>query len=161
MIIFGIDPGIATTGYGIIEKKGNSHTLLDYGVIITKKETPFSKRLLLLASDLATIIKTYNPETIAIEDLFFNNNAKTAMVVAQARGVIMLTAEQSNASVFSYTPLQVKSAVTGHGFADKKQVQYMVRRLLNLQKTPRPDDAADALALAICHGHSYKLKSLR
>ncbi|MFC1771501.1 crossover junction endodeoxyribonuclease RuvC [Candidatus Margulisiibacteriota bacterium] len=160
MIICGIDPGFAITGFGIIEIINGSPHLIDYGTIQTSSKTPFSKRLLLLSEGLSEIITKYSPESIAVEELFFNNNAKTALAVAHARGVILLTAEKLSKNIYSYTPLQIKTAVTGYGLAHKKQVQYMVCRLLNLKKTPKPDDAADALASAICHSQLYKIKSL-
>lgn len=159
MIILGIDPGIATTGYGVIEKKGSSFNLITYGVISTKPDQPLPKRLDLLFCDLTTLIATHSPTHIAIEELFFNTNAKTALIVGQARGVILLCAEKNNKTIAGYTPLQVKMSVCGYGRADKKQVQYMVQKLLNLKEKPKPDDAADALAIAICHGHSYRLNS--
>ncbi len=161
MIILGIDPGIATTGYGVIEKKGSQFYLHQYGIISTKPTLEFSKRLLQLSMELNTLIDTYCPTDIAVEELFFNTNVKTAIIVAQARGVILLCAEKSKKNVASYTPLQVKSSVCGYGRAEKKQVQYMVQKLLNMKELPKPDDAADALAIAICHAHSYKIKSLK
>lgn len=157
MIILGIDPGIATTGVGIIEKKGSSFTMIQVGAILTKPDLPLSKRLDILYSELALLIQTHNPAHVAIEELFFNTNAKTALIVGQARGVILLCAEKHQKQIAGYTPLQVKMAVCGYGRADKKQVQYMVQKLLHLEKIPKPDDAADALAIAICHGHSHRL----
>ncbi|MFC1753484.1 crossover junction endodeoxyribonuclease RuvC [Thermoproteota archaeon] len=155
MRILGIDPGIATTGFGIIDKLGSKHQILAYGIISTPAKTALSKRLASLSANLKKLIIDYKPDFMAVEELFFNNNAKTALIVGQARGVILLASEDNNIPVFTYTPLQVKMAVSGYGHADKKQVQYMVKHLLNLDKIPKPDDAADALAIAICHGHSY------
>jgi crossover junction endodeoxyribonuclease RuvC len=160
MIILGIDPGLATTGYGIILKKGSSLFLQQYGVISTLPKQPLAKRLSVLSSDLKCIIEKYKPHVVAVEELFFNTNIKTALVVGQARGAILLTAEQHNLAVYNYTPLQVKIAVSGYGKAPKAQVQSMVKRLLNIPKVPKPDDAADALAIAICHSQAYKLKSI-
>ncbi|MCP4051224.1 MAG: crossover junction endodeoxyribonuclease RuvC [bacterium] len=160
MIILGLDPGIATTGYGIIEQSGFKLKFIKHGTIITSPSLQLSKRLKIISEKLSELIVNYSPVNIAVEDIFFNMNAKTAMIVGQARGVLLLTAEQHNIDVFSYTPLQVKSAVSGYGHAQKHQVQYMVKKLLDIEKTPKPDDAADALAIAICHSHSHKLKSL-
>ncbi len=160
MRIIGVDPGIATTGVGILETVGNKHKVLYQGAILTKPKTPLSKRLKILSTELTDLIKEFQPETMAVEELFFNTNAKTALIVGQARGVILLAGEMHDLPAFGYTPPQVKTGVCGYGRADKKQVQEMVKRLLNLEKTPKPDDVADALAVAICHGHSYRIKSL-
>lgn len=158
MIILGIDPGIADTGYGFIEhdKKGDL-VCLTYGSIKTSKNDSLVERLFSLAEQLAALIDQYKPELAAIEELFFCNNAKTALVVGQARGVAMLVCRQAGLSPLSYTPLQVKQAVTTYGGADKAQVQRMVKLLLNLKETPKPDDAADALAIAICASGSSEL----
>jgi len=149
----GIDPGIAIAGYGVIKVQGNSFKTIEYGVIRTssQKETP--ERLQEIYQGVSQIIDQYKPETMAIEELFFNKNVKTALVVGEARGVAMLAAYQRGLTVYEYTPLQVKQAVVGYGRAEKQQVQFMVKSLLNLSEIPRPDDAADALAIAICHGN--------
>jgi len=158
MIILGLDPGVATTGYGVISYIGSKFKLIDYGVIKTPPSLAFSKRLKQISDELKDIIRTHSPSTIAIEELFFSNNAKTAISVAQARGVLVLTSEAHHITPHGYTPPQVKSGVCGYGKADKKQVQYMVKQLLNIDHIPKPDDAADALAIAICHCHSYRIK---
>ncbi len=153
-LFLGIDPGIATTGYGLVQKVGSRLTMVDYGVILTKAHTPLSERLLVLSTHLQLIIETHRPDGVAVEELFFNTNAKTALMVGQARGAILLTAQKAGCGITGYTPLQVKMAVCGYGRAQKQQVQYMVAKLLCLASPPKPDDAADALAIAICHGHS-------
>ncbi len=160
MRFLGIDPGIATTGYGIIETKGNSHTLITYGAILTPSTDSLSHRLHSLYRGVVDLITEFEPKSMAVEELFFNTNTKTALVVAQARGVILLAGETSGQPITGYTPLQVKMAVCGYGRADKRQVQDMVKRLLALTAIPKPDDAADALAIAICHSHSHKLRAL-
>ena len=154
MIILGIDPGLATVGYGIIEYRGNSFTTLDYGAILTPAHTEFDRRLISINEQLVGLITKFKPDAAAIEELFFNKNIKTAISVAQARGAIILTCAQSGVPTFEYTPLQVKQAVVGYGRADKNQVQQMTKILLNLAAVPKPDDTADALAIAICHAHS-------
>ncbi len=155
MIILGIDPGFAIVGWGVLEYQNNHFKVLDYGAITTDAKTPMFDRFLSIYNDLTAIIQQYRPDFMAIEELFFNSNQKTAINVAQARGVLLLSALQHSVQVFEYTPLQVKQAVAGYGRADKNQVQQMVKLLLNLEKVPKPDDTADALAIAICHGHSY------
>lgn len=160
MLILGIDPGTAITGYGVVELKGNKFNVIDYGSIQTKKTLPLSKRLQLLYDGVQELIDRYQPQHLAVEELFFNKNTKTALSVGHARGVILLAGANNNLVVAEYTPLQVKQAVVGYGRAEKKQVQEMVRILLNLGKAPKPDDVADALAIAICHGHSYRLEKL-
>ncbi len=154
MIILGIDPGYAIVGYGVIEYLNNHFRVLDFGAITTRAHTDFNDRLLHIYSQLTNLIEIYSPDAMAIEKLFFNTNAKTAIDVAQARGVIILSARQHNVEIFEYTPLQVKQSVVGYGRAEKKQVQEMTRILLNLDKVPKPDDTADALAMAICHAHA-------
>ena len=149
-IILGIDPGIADTGFGIIETNNNKLICLDYGNIKTKANTDLSERLEILNFKLDKIIKKYKPDKIAIEQLFFCNNAKTALIVGQARGVILLCIKQNKLPILEFTPLQVKQAVSTYGNANKLQVQKMVKLILNLDKIPKPDDAADALAVAIC-----------
>lgn len=160
MIIMGIDPGFAITGYGIVKYEGNKFTSLEYGAVVTKAGTPFAHRLVQLDEGIAAIIEKYKPDAISVEELFFNKNIKTAIMAAHGRGVVLAAASRSGADVFEYTPLQVKQAVVGYGRAAKSQVQQMVRVILNLPDIPRPDDAADALAIAVCHGHSYALGGL-
>jgi len=154
MIILGLDPGIAITGYGIIRKERNELTQLDFGCITTSPSQETPKRLQLLQEGLGAIIQKYKPEIGAVEKLFFTTNAKTAISVAQARGVILETLASAGLEIYEYTPLQVKQAVTTYGKADKAQVQKMVKALLRLKEIPKPDDAADALAIAICCAHT-------
>lgn len=154
MIILGIDPGYAIVGYGVIEYKNNHFSVIDYGAILTDAGTPFNIRLEKIYDGLCDIITRHRPEAMAIEKLFYNNNAKTVIDVSQARGVIMLAAQKNMVPAFEYTPLQVKQSVVGYGRAEKKQVQEMTRRILALEKVPKPDDTADALAMAICHAHA-------
>ena len=154
MIILGIDPGYAIVGYGIVKYEGNKFTPVHYGAVTTPAKMPFNKRLDKIFNDLTDILDKYNVDAMSIEKLFFNTNTTTAIDVAQARGVIVLSAVRHGVQVFEYTPLQVKQAVTGYGRAEKKQIQEMTRIMLGLQSVPKPDDTADALALAICHGHS-------
>lgn len=166
MIILGIDPGYAIVGYGVIKYEANRFSVLDYGAITTPAGMPFIDRLEIIFNDLNMIFQKYKPEAMAIEKLFYNTNAKTVIDVAQARGVTLLAAHRNGAEVFEYTPLQVKQSVVGYGRAEKKQVQEMTRVILNLEKVPKPDDTADALAMAICHAHSSgslmgKLKNLK
>ena len=153
-IILGIDPGYAITGYGVLVY-GNSHfDCLAYGVIRTQASELFSDRLLHINNRLEELIRTWKPDSMAVEELFFSRNTTTAIGTAQARGVAVLSGARAGLPVFEYTPMQVKLAVSGYGKADKQQVQQMVRVLLSLKDLPRPDDAADALAVAICHAHS-------
>ena len=154
MIILGIDPGYAIVGYGVIEYNNNHFKVLDFGAVTTKAHTDFTDRLLHIYSGIRNLVEIYNPQAMAIEKLFFNTNQKTAIDVAQARGVIILAARQHGVPIFEYTPLQVKQSVVGYGRAEKKQVMEMVKRICNLKAVPRPDDAADAIALAICHARS-------
>lgn len=154
MIILGIDPGYAIVGFGVIKYEANRFSVIDYGAITTPAGMPFVKRLDIIYKELNELFKKYKPEAMAIEKLFYNTNAKTVIDVAQARGVTVLAAYQNNAEIFEYTPLQVKQSVVGYGRAEKKQVQEMIRVILNLEKVPKPDDTADALAMAICHAHS-------
>lgn len=154
MVILGLDPGFGRTGFGVIDVIDKNYTAIDYGVIETDKNMAFEQRLLELSQDLQKIIKKYNPKECAIEELFFGQNVKTAINVAQARGALILKLVENNILVKTYTPLQVKSAVSGYGKAQKSQVQKMVQEILNLPKIPSPDDAADALAVAICHSFS-------
>ena len=155
MIILGIDPGYAIVGVGVIEYSGNKFRTIDYYAITTEAHTPFDQRLKTIYDEVNAVIEKYNPDYMAIEELFFNDNAKTAIAVGQARGVIVLSAVNHNVEVFEYTPLQVKQAVVGYGRADKSQVQHMTKALLSLPQIPKPDDVADALAIAVCHAHSY------
>ena len=156
MRILGIDPGFAITGYSIIDYIGNKFYLRTSGAILTEAKTSFPLRLEKINKELSEIIENYNPDAMSIEELFFNNNAKTAINVAQARGVILVTARMHNIDIFEYTPLQVKQAVTGYGRADKIQVQRMVKMILNEEKLPKLDDVTDSMAMAICHAHSAK-----
>ena len=151
MRILGIDPGYAIVGYGVIEFSGSRYYAIDYGVITTTANTPFPQRLQEIYNGMVSIIIRSNPDALSIERLYFQNNQKTAIDVAQARGVILLSAQNNNLPISEYTPLQVKTAVTGYGQAHKQQVMEMTRRLLKLETIPKPDDAADALAIAICH----------
>lgn len=154
MIILGIDPGYAIIGWGVLEYKGNKFKVIDYGAITTDAHTPFPLRLQIIYTEMCALFEKYKPEVMSMEKLFYNNNAKTVIDVAQARGVITLSAQQYDTPIAEYTPLQVKQSVVGYGRAVKKQVQEMTRIILNLEKIPKPDDTADALAMAICHGHS-------
>lgn len=158
MIILGIDPGIAIVGYSIVECKGNNFKAIDYGCITTDSNLLFPDRIKIIYDRLTEIIEIYNPEDLAVEELFFNKNVKTAIKVGQARGVEILAAVNKGMNIYEYTPLQIKQAVVGYGRADKVQVQEMVKLLLNLKERPKPDDVADALAVAICHGSSIKFK---
>lgn len=154
MVVLGIDPGYAIVGYGVLDYQKNHFTVLEYGAITTHKDTPFEQRLEELYQGIHLLLQKYRPDAMAIEKLFFNTNAKTVIDVSQARGVLVLAAQLCRVPIFEYTPLQVKQSVVGYGRAEKKQVQEMTRILLNLDKIPRPDDAADALAMAICHCHA-------
>ncbi len=155
MIILGIDPGYAIVGWGVLEYQNNQFKVLGYGAITTDADMDLFRRFQAIHQDLNQIIETYHPDAMAIEELFFNSNRTTAINVAQARGVLILSALNHEVPVFEYTPLQVKQAVAGYGRAEKQQVQQMTKILLNLSSVPKPDDTADALAIAICHGHSY------
>ena len=161
MRVIGIDPGTAITGWGVVEGgDGNDLQMVAAGVVRTAAGTPLPQRLQIIYNDLTALIKKWQPETSAIEELFFSKNAKTALAVGHGRGVAMLALANANLSIAEYKPLEVKQAVTGYGGADKKQIQQMVKLLLSLEDIPRPDDAADALAIAICHVHSAKLRLL-
>jgi len=151
MIILGIDPGIATVGFGIIQAEGSAQRVIRYGAVTTPAGLRLSVRLRQIHSDICELIDTFKPDAIAIEQLFFNTNITTGISVAHGRGVIILAGEEKGVPMFEYTPLQVKQAIAGYGRAEKKQMMEMVRRLLDLETVPRPDDAADALAIAICH----------
>ncbi len=158
--VLGIDPGTAIVGWAILEEKGSSVKAIAYGHISTSPENSTSHRLLEVACDLSEIIKKYQPEEAAVEDLFFFKNLKTVMKVSQARGAILLTLEQFCVSIFEYTPLQVKQALTGYGRAEKKQIQLMVKNILKLKEIPKPDDTADAIAIGLCHLNSRKIRSI-
>ena len=153
MRILGIDPGYAIVGYGIVDYAKTRFATVGYGAVPTKAKTPFETRLADIYNDMLSIIDKYNPDELAIEKLYFNTNTTTAIDVAQARGVIVLAAHQKGLKISEYTPLQVKQAVTGYGRAEKHQVMEMIKSILSLKSVPKPDDTADALALAICHGH--------
>jgi len=162
MIIMGIDPGLAKAGWGIIKAGDDSSiSILKYGCISTSNTSSFSERLAVLYNKFIDIIKEYKPEEVAVEELFFAKNSKTAIDVAQARGAIILAMNHSNIRVSEYTPLQIKQAVVGYGRAEKNQVQFMVRSLLKLKQIPKPDHASDALAAAICHSSSRRMKELQ
>ena len=154
MIILGVDPGYAIAGYGAVEYKNNRFRVLCYGTVTTKAGVPFNERLETLYDGLSDIIDRCKPESMAVEKIFYNSNEKTVIDVSQARGVLILAAQKKGMSVFEYTPLQVKLSVVGYGRAEKNQVQEMTRLLLNLDGIPKPDDAADALAVALCHARS-------
>lgn len=156
MIILGIDPGFAITGVGVLKKVGQEVDYIAHECIITDKGEDFAIRLKKINQELNKIIKKYKPDCVAIEDLFFYKNVKTAMKVGQARGVIILTVIQNNLSIYEYTPLQIKQALTGYGRADKRQVQQMIKTVLKLKEIPKPDDAADALAIAFCCASSIR-----
>lgn len=162
MIILGIDPGTATTGYGVVKKEKGNVKHVAHGCILTKPSSSLEERLQIIFKELTELIDKFKPETVAVEELFFASNAKTAISVGHARGVILLACSQKKLSVWEYTPLQVKQAVCGYGRGDKQQIQKMVKTLLSLEEIPRPDDAADGLAIAICHAHSMpELRSKR
>ena len=154
MIIVGIDPGYAITGFGVVSYEKNHFQVLDYGAITTKAHTPFEQRLLTIHQQMDVLIERFHPDVMAIEELFFARNTTTAIGTAQARGVVILAAAEANIPVYEYTPMQIKQAVTGYGRADKTQVSQMVKMLLNLEKMPKPDDVTDALAVAICQAHT-------
>jgi crossover junction endodeoxyribonuclease RuvC len=154
MIILGIDPGTAITGYGILKKKVNNLEMIEYGCLRTENTCSMAERLEKIDKELTELIKKYKPQHIAVEDIFFSKNAKTVIKVSQARGVVLARAAKMKVPVAEYTPPQVKQAVTSYGRADKNQVQQMVKILLKLNEIPKPDDAADALAIAICCAHS-------
>jgi crossover junction endodeoxyribonuclease RuvC len=156
MRVVGIDPGTATTGYGVIEESAGRLAMIACGVITTPAGMPMPRRLLELHNRLVELLTLHTPETAAVESLFFQKNVRTAISVGQARGVVLLALAERGLAASEYTPLEIKQAVTGYGAAEKRQVQSMVRVLLKLVDLPKPDDAADALAVAICHAHSYK-----
>ncbi len=154
MVIMGIDPGYAIVGYGVIEARSGNFFPLEHGAVTTEAGEKFSRRLEIIYEDVNTILRKWKPSALSLEKLYFTNNKTTAIGVAEARGVILLAAQQNGIPVFEYTPLQVKQAVTGYGQAQKRQVMEMTRKLLCLREVPKPDDTADALAMAICHGQA-------
>ena len=154
MRILGIDPGVATIGFGLVEAQRSAVRLIQYGVITTPAGLPLSVRLHQISQDMSQLLEQLKPEEAAVEELFFSKNITTGIAVAHGRGVILLELERAGVPVYEYTPMQVKQAVAGYGGADKRQVMLMTQRLLRMQSVPRPDDAADALAIAICHGRS-------
>lgn len=154
MRILGIDPGVATVGFGVIESDRMQQKMLQYGAITTPAGKPLASRLVQIGDDLTELIGKFQPDEIAIEELFFSKNITTGIAVAHARGIILYVAEKMQIPIYEYTPMQVKQAVVGYGLAEKRQVMDMTKRLLKLKTVPRPDDAADALAIAICHGRS-------
>ena len=156
-IILGIDPGTATMGWGVIRQEGNRLSYVQHGAIVTPSKWEMPRRLGRLFEGITELIKGYRPETVAVEELFFNTNVTTAITVGQARGVALLAAYKAGVSVAEYTPLQVKQAITSYGRAEKRQVQEMVKTLLNLREVPKPDDAADGLAIAVCHAFSSRM----
>ena len=156
MRILGIDPGFAITGCSIIDYQGNKFKLIDSGAVTTKAGESFPLRLTKIYDDLSMIIDEYKPDAISVEELFFNNNVKTAINVAQARGVVLVVGCQKQIPTYEYTPLQIKQAVAGYGRADKIQVQKMVKAILNVEKLPKLDDTTDSMAAAICHAHSAR-----
>ena len=151
----GIDPGLATVGFGIIESAGaSSFRAIEYGAVLTPAHKPTEDRLAEIYANISELVNAYRPDAVSVEKLFFNTNEKTAINVAEARGVILLAAKLGGVPIYEYTPLQIKQALTGYGRAEKKQIMYMVKTILKLKSEPRPDDTADALAAAICHGYS-------
>lgn len=154
MRILGIDPGIATIGFGVVDTAGPRISLVKCGVITTPAHTSLTSRLKRIYDDMGELLELFKPDAVSIEELFFNTNITTGIAVAHGRGIILLSGHQAGLQIYEYTPLQVKQAVVGYGRADKKQVMDMVRRILSLQAVPRPDDAADAVAIALCHARS-------
>lgn len=154
MVILGIDPGYAIVGWGVIEYAHSRFRVMGYGAITTEAETPFPQRLQIIYNDMCYLFEKYKPDAMSMEKLFYNSNQKTVIDVAQARGVITLAAQMYQKDIFEYTPLQVKQSVTGYGRAEKKQVMEMTKNILSLPSVPKPDDTADALAMAICHAHA-------
>ena len=154
LVIIGLDPGIATVGFGIIQENRGNFSALAYGAIRTEAGLPLSERLEIIYNDLNAMLDQFRPDAVAIEELFFNTNITTGISVAHGRGILLLACRQKGVQIFEYTPLQVKQSVVGYGRAEKHQVMEMVKRLLHLEKIPRPDDAADALAIALCHGRA-------
>ena len=161
MIILGLDPGLATMGFGVVEKLKNDNTIaVDYGVVLTPKDESLPVRLAMLEEGVNKILQKYKPEEIAVEELFFSKNITTGIPVAHARGVMLLTCIKYCGRLYEYTPNQIKQSLTGYGKADKIQMQHVITSLLGLKKIPRPDDAADALAVALCHAHTSRFGKL-
>ena len=160
MLVLGIDPGTAITGYGLVREDDESLALVECGVITTPAGHSLPARLQVIYQRLADLIREHQPEAAAVEELFFSRNARTALTVGHARGVVLLALADAGLPIYEYKPLQVKQAIAGFGGADKQQVQEMVRMLLNLEQVPRPDDAADAVAVAVCHIHSARMAAL-
>ena len=161
MLVLGIDPGYAIVGFGLVETERGKQRLVKYGVITTPAGIPIQSRLMDIERDMNELLDTFRPDCLAIEELFFNTNVTTAINVAQARGVILLSAAKHGVPIYEYTPLQVKQAVVGYGRAEKKQVMDMTMRLLCLEQSPKPDDAADAIAIALCHARSSTSRLIR
>ena len=159
MVILGLDPGIATVGFGIISSENGRQRAITYGAITTPAGQPLSERLESIYNDCNQLIESFQPDAIAIEELFFNTNLKTGIAVAHGRGVLLLSGKQHNVPMYEYTPLQVKQSVVGYGRAEKKQVQFMVKNILGLSSIPKPDDAADALAVALTHMQTNSMMS--
>jgi crossover junction endodeoxyribonuclease RuvC len=159
MLVLGIDPGAAITGWGLVSKEGDQLALVDYGTVRTSSDAPLPQRLQVLYRGLGQVISSHGPSAVAVEKLFFNKNVRTAMTVGQARGVALLAVAEAGLPVHEYTPLEVKQAVCGYGRASKEQIQKLVQMLLGLDSIPQPDDAADAIAIAICHIHSSPLQA--
>ncbi len=157
MVILGIDPGLAIMGYGVVHSENSRLKPVDYGTVLTESTMPFPGRIDRIYEGVCTLIERFRPDAIAFEELFFNKNAKTAIIIGQARGAAVAAAYKTCKQLYEYTPLQVKQAVVGYGKAEKKQVQLMVKTILGLEKIPKPDDAADALAVAICHAQTCRM----
>lgn len=153
MVILGIDPGLAIMGYGLVEKAGPKLIAVDYGVVTTEAKTPMPARLERVFDAMTLLVERFKPDCVAFEELFFYRNVSTAMPIASARGVALLAAAKAGLPMYEYTPMQIKQAVSGYGHAKKPQVQQMIKLLLNLRETPKPDDAADALAVCVCHAN--------
>lgn len=160
MLVLGLDPGLATTGYGLVAGDGRDLSAVSHGVIRTPANTPIGERLAEIHHEMSRLLDEYHPDVAAVEELFFCKNVRTAMMVGEARGVLLLALAEAGLEIAEYTPLQIKEGITGYGGAEKEQVQEMVRVLLRLEEVPRPDDAADALAVAICHQHAARMSGL-
>ena len=160
MRILGIDPGLAIVGYGVVDKVGNAYKTIDYNAITTMAHTPIENRIKIIYDEISLLLEKLKPDALSIEELFFNNNSKTAIAVGQARGVVLLAAVEHNVPIYEYTPLQVKQALTGYGRASKTQIQQMMKNILALSEIPKPADVADALAIAVCHGNSMRFNSI-
>ena len=160
MKIIGIDPGLVQTGFGIINVSNNQTTLIDYGIIKPKIKDTLAKRLLIIFNDVCEIISNYNPQIFAIEEVFYGKNVKSAMRLGQARGASMVAAASKNIPIYEYSPRKVKQSITGNGNAHKSQVQFMVKSKLQMSHNPEPIDASDALAIALCHDHQFRMEDL-